>query len=148
VTFQVDADGLLNVTAEETTSGAQAHIEVKPSYGLSDGEIETMLRDSMDHAQADLEARRLREQQVEADRVLEALGAALHEDGEKFLNPEELGAIQAAARQLGEARNGADYRAIKQAMERLESVSTAYVDRRMNANIQKAMAGHAVDEFK
>jgi molecular chaperone HscA len=148
VTFQVDADGLLNVTAEETTSGAQAHIEVKPSYGLSDGEIETMLRDSMDHAQEDLEARRLREQQVEADRVLEALGAALHEDGEKFLNPEELGAIQAAARQLGEARNGTDYRAIKQAMERLESVSTAYVDRRMNANIQKAMAGHAVDEFK
>jgi molecular chaperone HscA len=148
VTFQVDADGLLSVTAEETTSGAQAHIEVKPSYGLSDGEIETMLRDSMDHAQEDLEARRLREQQVEADRVLEALGAALHEDGEKFLNPEELGAIQAAARQLGEARNGADYRAIRQAMQRLESVSTAYVDRRMNANIQKAMAGHAVDEFK
>ena len=148
VTFQVDADGLLNVTAEETTSGAQAHIEVKPSYGLSDGEIETMLRDSMDHAQEDLEARRLREQQVEADRVLEALGAALHEDGEKFLSPEELGAIQAAARQLGEARNGSDHRAIKQAMERLESVSTAYVDRRMNANIQKAMAGHAVDEFK
>lgn len=148
VTFQVDADGLLSVTAEETTSGVQAHIEVKPSYGLSDGQIETMLRDSMDHAQEDLEARRLREQQVEADRVLEALGAALHQDGDKFLSPEELGAIQDAARQLGEARNGRDYRAIRQAMERLEAVSTEYVDRRMNANIQKAMAGHAVDEFK
>jgi molecular chaperone HscA len=148
VTFQVDADGLLSVTAEEATSGVQAHIEVKPSYGLSDGQIETMLRDSMDHAQEDLEARRLREQQVEADRVLEALGAALHQDGDKFLSPEELGAIQDAARQLGEARNGRDYRAIRQAMERLEAVSTEYVDRRMNANIQKAMAGHAVDEFK
>jgi molecular chaperone HscA len=148
VTFQVDADGLLSVTAEETTSGVQAHIEVKPSYGLSDGAIETMLRDSMEHAQEDLEARRLREQQVEADRVLEALGAALHEDGDKFLSPEELGVIQEAARHLGEARNGRDYRVIKQAMERLEAVSTDYVDRRMNANIQKAMAGHAVDEFK
>ena len=148
VMFQVDADGLLSVTAEETTSGAQAYVEVKPSYGLSDGEIENMLRDSMDHAQEDMQARRLREQQVEADRVLEALGAALHEDGDKFLSQEELGAIQQAARELGEARNGSDYRAIKQAMERLEAVSTDYVDRRMNANIQKAMAGHAVDEFK
>ncbi len=148
VTFQVDADGLLSVTAEETTSGVQAHIEVKPSYGLSDGEIETMLRDSMEHAHEDMDARRLREQQVEADRVLEALGAALHEDGDKFLSRDELDAIQRAARQLGEARNGGDYRAIKRAMERLEAVSTDYVDRRMNANIQKAMAGHAVDEFK
>jgi len=148
VTFQVDADGLLSVTAEETTSGAQAHVEVKPSYGLSDGEIEGMLRDSMTHAEEDMQARRLREQQVEADRVLEALGAALHEDGDKFLSQQERGVIQQAARELGEARNGSDYRAIKQAMERLEAVSTDYVDRRMNANIQKAMAGHAVDEFK
>jgi molecular chaperone HscA len=148
VTFQVDADGLLSVTAEETTSGAQAHIEVKPSYGLSDGEVEAMLRDSMEHASEDMEARRLREQQVEADRVLEALGAALHEDGDQFLSREERGVIQEAARQLAETRNGRDYRAIKQAMEKLEAVSTDYVDRRMNANIQKAMAGHAVDEFK
>ncbi len=148
VTFQVDADGLLSVTAEEKTSGVQAHIEVKPSYGLSDGAIEDMLRDSMAHAQEDMEARRLREQQVEADRVLEALGAALHEDGDRFLSADERGAIEQAARQLAEVRNGTDSRDIKQAMERLEAVSTVYVDRRMNANIQKAMAGHAVDEFK
>jgi molecular chaperone HscA len=148
VSYQVDADGLLSVTAEETTSGVQAHVEVKPSYGLSDGEIETMLRDSMEHAEEDMQARRLREQQVEADRVLEALGAALHEDGDRFLSRDELAAIQQAARQLGEARNGRDYQAIRQAMERLEAVSTDYVDRRMNANIQKAMSGHAVDEFE
>ncbi|MGD2075975.1 MAG: Fe-S protein assembly chaperone HscA [Gammaproteobacteria bacterium] len=148
VTFQVDADGLLNVTAEEKASGAQAHIEVKPSYGLSDNEIEIMLRDSLMHAAEDVEARRLREQQVEADRVLEALGVALHEDGDELLSEQELQAIRHAARELGEARNGGDPRAIKRAMERLEAVSTPYVDRRMNANIRKAMAGHSVDDFK
>jgi molecular chaperone HscA len=148
VTYQVDADGLLNVTAEEQSSGAKAHIEVKPSYGLTDNEIETMLRDSMDHAHDDMEARRLREQQVEADRVLEALQAALQEDGEQFLSAEERSVIDGAARTLGEARNGSDHRAIKSAIEKLESASSGYVDRRMNANIQKAMAGHAIDEFK
>jgi len=148
VTYQVDADGLLSVTAEEQTSGVQTHIEVKPSYGLSDNEIETMLRDSMDHARDDMEVRRLREQQVEADRVLEALGAALQQDGDKFLDQQERQAIDEAAEQLREARNGNDYRAIKQAVANIEAVSTVYVDRRMNANIQKAMAGHAVDEFK
>ncbi|HHH44718.1 MAG TPA: Fe-S protein assembly chaperone HscA [Gammaproteobacteria bacterium] len=148
VTYQVDADGLLSVTAEEQTSGVQAHIEVKPSYGLSDNEIERMLRDSMDHAEDDMKARRLREQQVEADRVLEALQAAMQQDADSFLNSEERGAIEQAAAELAELRDGDDHRAIKNAIERLESVSAAYVDRRMNANIRKAMAGHAVDEFK
>jgi molecular chaperone HscA len=148
VTFQVDADGLLSVTAREQASGVQAHIEVKPSYGLTDSEIETMLRDSMQHARDDMEARRLREQQVEADRVLEALRAALDEDGDKFLDRQERDSIERAAQALAEARNGDDQRAIKQAIEKLEAVSAVYVERRMNANIQRAMSGHAVDEFK
>ena len=148
VTFQVDADGLLSVSAEEQTSGVKAHIEVKPSYGLTDNEIETMLRASMDHAQDDMEARRLREQQVEADRVLEALRAALQQDGDKHLDSNEREVIDAAAEALGKARAGDDHRAIKTAIEKLEAVSTVFVDRRMNANIHQAMAGHAVDEFK
>ena len=148
VSYQVDADGLLSVTAQEQTSGVQAHIEVKPSYGLSDREIETMLRSSLDHAREDKEARQLREQQVEADRVVEALRAALGEDGDKFLSREERAAIDQAAEKLVRLRNGDDHRAIKKAIEQLESVSTDYVERRMNANIQKAMAGHAIDEFK
>jgi molecular chaperone HscA len=148
VTFQVDADGLLSVSAEEQTSGVKAHIEVKPSYGLTDNEIETMLRDSMDHARGDMEARRLREQQVEADRVLEALHAALQEDGDKYLDSAERQIIDAAAEALGGARAGDNHRAIKAAIEKLEAVSTVFVDRRMNANIHQAMAGHAVDEFK
>ncbi len=148
VSFQVDADGLVSVTAREETSGVQAHIEVKPSYGLTDQEVENMLRDSMEHARDDMEVRRLREQQVEADRVLEAIHAALDADGDEFLNADERVKIDAAVAALREARSGADHRVIKQAIENLESVATAYVDRRMNANIRKAMTGHAVDEFK
>jgi molecular chaperone HscA len=148
VTYQVDADGLLSVTAEEQTSGAQAHIEVKPSYGLTDNEIESMLRASMDHAQDDMQTRRLRELQVEADRVLEALHVALQQDAEQFLDAEERGAIDQAAQTLAGARAGDDPKAIKAAIERLEAVSAVYVERRMNANIRKAMTGHAVDEFK
>jgi molecular chaperone HscA len=148
VSFQVDADGLVSVTAREQTSGVQAHIEVKPSYGLTDSEVEGMLRDSMDNAKDDMEARRLREQQVEADRVLEAIQAALRQDGNEFLNDGERAVIDAATEALREARNGSEHRAIKQAIEDLEAASTEYVDRRMNDNIRKAMTGHAIDEFK
>ena len=102
----------------------------------------------MEHAQDDMVARRLREQQVEADRVLEALAAALAEDADDFLDAGERKAIDAAAEVLQTARDGDDYRAIKNAIEKLEAVSALYVDRRMNANIQKAMTGHAVDEFE
>ena len=93
VTFQVDADGLLNVTAQEQTTGVLAGVEVKPSYGLSDNEIETMLRDSMSYAREDMEARRLREQQVEADRSIEALEAALQNDGDTLLTAGERAAL-------------------------------------------------------
>ncbi|MDV3238936.1 MAG: Fe-S protein assembly chaperone HscA [Gammaproteobacteria bacterium] len=148
VSFQVDADGLLSVTAREETSGVAASIAVKPSYGLADSEIETMLRDSMTHARDDMEARKLREQQVEADRVIEALNAALTADGEQFLDAAERARIDAAAAELDRLRRGRDPRAIKQAIEAVEQASADYVARRMDANIRKAMAGHAVDDFK
>ena len=147
VIFQVDADGLLGVTAREETSGVQASIQVKPSYGLSDTEVESMLRDSMTHARDDMEARRLREQQVEADRVIEALTAALKTDADLFLDAEERARIEAAAAQLNAIRRGDDHRAIKRAIEAVEKASADYVARRMDANIRKAMAGHAVEDF-
>jgi len=148
VTFQVDADGLLNVAAEEKMTGARSSIVVKPSYGLSDTEIERMLGDSLSHAREDMELRRLREEQVEADRVLEALRAALTEDGDRILSAGEREVIEAAARELAAARDGADYRAIKAGIGTVEQASSEYVARRMNENIRKAMAGHRVDEFK
>ncbi len=148
VTFQVDADGLLSVTAEEQTQSVKSSIEVKPSYGLSDNEIETMLRDSMEHAGDDRDNRRLREEQVAADRVLESLHAALVADGDRLLDDTERRAIDAAAARLEEKRKGDDYRAIKQAIEAVENASSSYVERRMNASIREAMAGHRVDDFK
>ncbi len=148
VTFQVDADGLLNVTAEEKTQGVTSSIEVKPSYGLGDSEIESMLRDSMEFAAADKDARRLREEQVDADRVLEALQAALATDGDRLLDAQERSVIDAAAEKLSELRSGTDYQAIKQAIKAVEKASSGYVERRMNSSIRDAMAGHSVDEFE
>ncbi len=148
VTFQVDADGLLNVSAREETSGVEASITIKPSYGLSDEEIESMLRDSMEHAREDMEARMLREQQVEADRVVEALDAALAKDGDELLSPDEKAEILAARQQLIEARQGSDTAAIKAAIKQMENAAETYVERRMNSNIRQAMAGHNVEEFE
>ncbi len=146
VTFQVDADGLLSVTAKEETTGVESGIEVKPSYGLTDSEIESMLRDSMEHAADDVAARRLREQQVEAERVLEALAAALAQDG-SLLDKAEREAIDVAASRLQLARDGNDAAAIKQAMTELDRASTEFVARRMNGSIKKALSGHKVEEF-
>ncbi|MDQ7075051.1 MAG: Fe-S protein assembly chaperone HscA [Gammaproteobacteria bacterium] len=148
VTLQVDADGLLNVTATELTSGVQASIEVKPSYGLQDQEIEQMLRDSMDYAQADKDARSLREQQVEAQRVIEALDAALASDGDDFLQADELSQIQTARAAVLAVAEADDHLAIKSAIKRLEQCSEAYVARRMNASVRKAMAGHNLNEYE
>ena len=148
VTFQVDADGLLNVSAREETSGVEASITIKPSYGLSDEEIESMLRESMEHAQEDMEARMLREQQVEADRVVEALDAALAKDGDELLSADEKARILEAREKLIEARNGSDTAAIKDAIKQVEKAAEIYVERRMNANIRQAMAGHNVEEFE
>jgi len=147
VTFQVDADGLLIVSAREENSGVEASIDVKPSYGLNDAEIESMLRDSIEHAEDDMRLRSLREQQVEADRVLEALDAALAIDGDQLLSEEEKVRIKAARQQLVTVRSDSDVDQIKQAIKQLESACEDYVARRMNTNIKIAMQGHSIDEY-
>ncbi len=148
VTFQVDADGLLNVTAEEQTQGIKSSVEVKPSYGLADSEIETMLRESLTHAADDMAARTLREQQVEADRVLEAVAAAVAADGEALLSKEEFDQIDQAAAALGQARNGSDTQAIKRAIEQLDAVTAAFAARRMDASVRRVLAGQKLDEIE
>ena len=148
VTFAVDADGLLNVSALEQSSGVHASIEVKPSYGLSDSEIETMLRDSMTHAQDDMQARNLREQQVEADRVIEALEAALAVDGDRLLTIEERQQIEQALNGLRSIARAEDVQEIKRGVEALEKACGFYVERRMNQSIQTAMSGHNINEFE
>lgn len=146
VTFQVDADGLLSVSAREETSGVESSIEVKPSYGLTDNEIETMLRDSIAHAEDDVGARMLREQQVEAERVLEALEAALADDGH-LLNESERKVVDDVANHLSELCKGTDQRAIKDAIAEVDKAAAEFVARRMDGNIKKALAGHNVNEF-
>jgi len=147
VTFQVDADGLLSVSSREQTSGVEASIQVKPSYGLTDSEIEQMLRESLEYAEDDVGARNLREQQVEAGRILEALEAALESDGDKLLNSEERESLRASIAELRRVSEGTDERAIKAAVEKLNSDSAEFAARRMNANIQTALSGHNVEEF-
>ena len=148
VTFQVDADGLLNVTAQEQTTGVTAGVEVKPSYGLSDTEIEGMLRDSMANAREDMQARRLREQQVDAARSLEAIDAALAVDGDILLNATERASILNARDHLASLQSSTDLAGIESAIKALEKAAETYVERRMNASIQAMMAGHRIDEFK
>ena len=146
VSFQVDADGLLSVSAREQTTGAESHVTIKPSYGLTDQEIEQMLRDSIDHAREDEAARALREQQVEADRLLDAVAAALGADA-ALLSSEERSTIDTRMRELRSLRAGSDVRAIRQAAELLEQATRDFAQRRMDANVRKALAGHRLDEF-
>lgn len=146
VSFQVDADGLLSVSAQEQTTGVSSAVVVKPSYGLSDTEIERMLADSIAHANEDVAARTLRENQVEADRVLEAVRAALAADG-ALLEPSERAAIDARMAELAAARAGTDHLAIKRVIGTLDRATQAFAARRMDAAINKAMAGHRLEEF-
>jgi molecular chaperone HscA len=148
VTFQVDADGLLSVAAREQGTGVEATITVKPSYGLTDAEIERMLRDSIAHASDDNAVRNLREQQVDADRVLEAVQAALRTDGEKYLNQDERAVIDATLTVLHNARAGTDTTAIKQAIAAVDNATQAFAARRMDASVRAALTGHRLDEFK
>ncbi|MEO5344690.1 MAG: Hsp70 family protein, partial [Gammaproteobacteria bacterium SHHR-1] len=148
VTFEVGADGLLQVTAREETSGVAASVEVKPSYGLTDSEIEGMLKDSISHAEQDMAARRLREEQVEAERVVEALNAALRQDGESLLNAAEREQVQAALQGLVQQLSSQDYQGIKQAREALERDCEFYVERRMNSSVRQAMAGQRLEDFE
>jgi len=147
VTFQVDADGLLIVSAREENSGVEASIDVKPSYGLSDSEVETMLRESIEFAEDDMHSRSLREQQVEADRVLEALDSALAVDGEQLLSTDEKSEIMKTRQQLVDMKSGSDIENIKQAIKQLEASCEDYVARRMNSNIKIAMQGHSIEEY-
>lgn len=148
VSFEVDADGLLSVTAREQSRGVQAQVQVKPSYGLTDAEITSMLRDSIARAGEDLEARRLREQQVEAKRTIEALRSALASDGDTLLDAAERGIVEDALSRSEHTAAGDDAEAIKVALEVLEKACDFYVERRMNQNIRTAMAGHKVEEFE
>ena len=147
VTFQVDADGLLEVSARELTSGVAASVQVKPSYGLSDLQIADMIKASWTNVEDDRSARSLREQQVEADRLLEAVTMALAEDAERLLTASEQQAIVTQMEQLVVVRNGQDHHAIAKQIEIMAKASDAYAAMRMDDSIKRALAGKSVDQL-
>lgn len=145
VTFQVDADGLLSVTAMEKSTAVEASIQVKPSYGLSDSEIATMIKDSMSHAEQDVKARMLAEQKVEAARVLESLESALATDA-ALLSAAERQAIDDATAQLRAVAAGDDADAIKEAIKNIDTQTQEFAARRMDQSVRTALKGQSVDE--
>ncbi|NOY71793.1 MAG: Fe-S protein assembly chaperone HscA [Gammaproteobacteria bacterium] len=147
VSFQVDADGLLSVSAEELSSGVQSRVQVKPSYGLTDDEITAMLRDSMAHAADDVASRLLKEQQMDAERLLESVQAALAMDGERLLEAREKELILQAMHNLSDNMTGDDHLHIKKLIATLNEVSTTFAARRMDSSMQAALKGHRVDEI-
>jgi molecular chaperone HscA len=146
VSFAVDADGLLNVTAREETSGVEAAIAVKPSYGLADEEIARMLTESFSTAEADMVERALRESRVEAERMLLATRAALAADGD-LLQPAERADIEALLVALQASRESTDHHAIDAAVEALAKGTEAFAAERMNRSIRVALAGKSVDQI-
>jgi molecular chaperone HscA len=148
VTFQVDADGLLSVSARELGSGVEASIQVKPSYGLTDGEIAKMLKDSFQHAGDDKVARQLREHQVDAQRLLEAVEAALEADGERLLDAEERMVIGLQMDELRALVDGNDGPAIEQQTKLLSQVTDAFAARRMNNAVKDALSGRNLNEIE
>tara|TARA_B100000795_G_scaffold81863_1_gene59060 strand:- start:1324 stop:3192 length:1869 start_codon:yes stop_codon:yes gene_type:complete len=149
VTYQVDADGLLSVTARELTSNVESRIEVKPSYGLAEDEITQMLQDSFNHARDDMQARALREQQVDADRMIEDLLAALKQDGDKLLNAEEIQCLQVAVKELQKIREETtQHRVLARQIEAVGKTSETFAARRMDSSIKSALAGHSLDEIE
>jgi len=147
VTFQVDADGLLSVAAREMSSGVEASVLVKPSYGLSDDEIADMLRQGMDYASDDMNARALQEQVVEAERVLEATTHALAVDG-ALLSSDERAHIEAVMASLVTLKSGADVRAIKAGIDALGVATDEFAARRMDKSIRSALTGRKVNEIE
>ncbi|HDR1920892.1 TPA: Fe-S protein assembly chaperone HscA [Pasteurella multocida] len=145
VTYQVDADGLLSVTAMEKSTGVQSSIQVKPSYGLSDDEITNMLKASMLNAKEDIQARLLAEQRVEAQRVLESVGSALSAD-QDLLNDEELSAVKNAIISLQRLQKEGDTQEIKQGIKQLDLATQEFASRRMDKSIRQALAGKAIDD--
>ena len=147
VTFKVDADGLLSVSAMEKSTGVQAEIQVKPSFGLSDDQVANMLKESMSNAKGDMQARMLKEQQVEALRVIEAMEASLAADGD-LLEPEQLAALKVEINELAKVRESAQEPSeIKAAIEKMDNASSDFAARRMDASIKKALTGQSVDNI-
>lgn len=147
VTYQVDADGLLSVTAMEKSTGVQADIQVKPSYGLSDEEVANMLKESMSHAKEDMQARALAEQRVEADRVIEGLVAAIQADGDELLSEQESSELLKSIEALIQLRNGEDADAIEQGIKATDKASEDFASRRMDKSIREALSGQSVDDI-
>ncbi|ABP80679.1 Fe-S protein assembly chaperone HscA [Stutzerimonas stutzeri] len=148
VTFQVDADGLLSVSARELASGVEASIQVKPSYGLTDGEIARMLEDSFRKADQDRDARALREQLVDAQRLLEAVEAALIADGERLLSAEERAAIEAQMAELRALLDSQDVSAIERQIKRLSQITDAFAARRLDSTVKAALAGRRLNDIE
>ncbi|RRV78922.1 Fe-S protein assembly chaperone HscA [Stutzerimonas stutzeri] len=148
VTFQVDADGLLSVSARELASGVEASIQVKPSYGLTDGEIARMLEDSFRKADQDRDARALREQLVDAQRLLEAVEAALIADGERLLSAEERAAIEAQMAELRALLDSHDVSAIERQTKRLSQITDAFAARRLDSTVKAALAGRRLNDIE
>jgi len=148
VTFQVDADGLLSVSARELASGVESSIQVKPSYGLTDGEIARMLEDSFHKAGEDKAARALREQIVDAQRLLEAVEAALAADGERLLDEEERLAIDVQMQALRELLDSQDGVAIERQIKRLSQITDAFAARRLDSTVKAALAGRRLNDIE
>ncbi len=147
VTYQVDADGLLSVTALEKSTGVQSSIQVKPSYGLTDDEIANMLKASMEHAKEDIQLRLLVEQRVEAQRVIESVRNAL-EDDQDLLNDEELSAVKNALVLLEQLQQQDDSLAIKQGIKALDAATQEFAARRMDKSIRSALAGQNIKDIE
>jgi molecular chaperone HscA len=146
VTFKVDADGLLSVSAMEKSSGVESSIEVKPSFGIDDSKIAQMLKDSMNNAKADIDARMLKEQQVEAARVIESVKAAIALD-HHLLDAEETSTIEQVINSLAEISQGDDADAIEAAIKKLDQATDVFAERRMDSSINKALSGQSVDKL-
>ncbi|WP_154589254.1 Hsp70 family protein, partial [Bordetella pertussis] len=146
VTFQVDADGLLSVTAREQSTGVEAAVAVKPSYGLSDDEIARMLADSVTQADSDARARMLREQQVEARQLVESVGAALAADGD-LLDPAERATVDQRLQAAAQAQSLDDVEAVRAAVQALSDATEEFAARRMDRSIRSALAGRKLDEL-
>ena len=146
VTFQVDADGILIVTAKELSTGAEAAVTVKPSYGLADADVERMLRDSFEHAREDMHARALAEHRVEGQRLVEATRAALQVDS-PLLSSQEIQAIERTMANLEKLLPGTDHRAIKQASDALNRATEEFAARRMDQGVKRALAGRKISSL-
>jgi len=146
ITYAVDADGILRVSARELTTGIEQGIQVKPTYGLGEDEVERMLVESIEHAEEDVTERFVREWRVEGDRILASLETAFALDGE-LLRPDERAKIEDRMRGLRDAMAGTDYLAVKAWIESLDAASKPFAERRMDKHIVQAMAGHTVEEF-